>query len=250
MSTSFKFFALIVTLVVAAVGEPAPPVLGGEDAKEKQFPYQVSIQMEGSHFCAGSILNERYILTASHCMYGADGEKPASDLLVRAGSLKWSEGGDLLKVKRITMHGDNANFKNDVTLLELDEPLKFSDTIQPIEMSKDLVPSGADVIVSGWGVTNDSVLSKHLQWTTLKAISKEECSEHLSETKYELNNILCLAHKKDNGVCSGDSGGPGVYNGKLVGVASFVVGICASPSPNGYARISKHYDWIVNNMKN
>lgn len=178
------------------------------------------------------------------------GFRLAASLLVRAGSLDWSKGGDLLKVKRVVIHDDNSYFKNDVALLELDEPLKFSDYIQSIEMSKDEVPSGAEVIVSGWGASNDSLHPTHLQWTTLKAISRTECSKFLPETTYKLDNMICLAHGDDHGVCNGDSGGPGVYNGKLVGVASFVVNGCHSSKPNGYARVSKHYDWIVNNMKN
>lgn len=71
MVASLKSFVFAATLVISAVAGPAPPVLGGENAKEKQFPYQVSIENEGTHFCAGSILNERYILTAAHCMHGA-----------------------------------------------------------------------------------------------------------------------------------------------------------------------------------
>uniref|UniRef100_A0A1A9UT39 Peptidase S1 domain-containing protein n=1 Tax=Glossina austeni TaxID=7395 RepID=A0A1A9UT39_GLOAU len=251
MSASLKSFVFVATLVISAVAGPAPPVLGGENAKEKQFPYQVSVQTEGAHFCGGSILNERYILTAAHCMHGAsDDEQLAASLLVRVGSLDWSNGGDLLKVKRVVIHDDNGYFKNDVALLELDEPLKFSEHIQSIEMSKDEVPSGAEVIVTGWGRANNSVYPKHLQWTTLKAISRTECSKFISETIYTLDNMICLAHGDNHGVCTGDSGGGGIYNGKLVGVASFVIHGCDSSSPNGYAKIAKHYDWIVNNMKN
>uniref|UniRef100_A0A1A9ZF60 Peptidase S1 domain-containing protein n=1 Tax=Glossina pallidipes TaxID=7398 RepID=A0A1A9ZF60_GLOPL len=251
MSASLKSFVFAATLVISAVAGPAPPVLGGENAKEKQFPYQVSLQIEGSHFCGGSILNEHYILTAAHCFGGAINEEElAAALLVRVGSLDWAKGGDLVKVKRVVIHDDNGYFKNDVALLELDEPLKFSDHIQSIEMSKDEVPSGAEVIVSGWGIASKSVLPEHLQWTTLKAISRTECSKFLSETTYKLDNMICLAHGDGQGVCTGDSGGGGVYNGKLVGVASFVVHGCHSSSPNGYARVSKHYDWIVDNMKN
>lgn len=43
-------------------------IVGGERAEKGQFPYQVSLRRSGSHWCGGSILNRRFILTAGHCI--------------------------------------------------------------------------------------------------------------------------------------------------------------------------------------
>ena len=47
-------------------------IVGGREAERCAWPWQVSIQRQGSlgwyHTCGGSIIDERWIVTAAHCM--------------------------------------------------------------------------------------------------------------------------------------------------------------------------------------
>lgn len=65
---SLIFLAVCVVLATANKGF--------QDAKEGQFPYQVSLRSKTTrkHYCGGAILNSRFILTAAHCIsrYGTD----------------------------------------------------------------------------------------------------------------------------------------------------------------------------------
>ena len=67
-------------------------IVGGQQAPSP-IPWQVSVQIGGSHFCGGTILDTYTILSAAHCFddYGGvlDG------LSIRAGSIKWSSGGQV-----------------------------------------------------------------------------------------------------------------------------------------------------------
>lgn len=74
---------------------------------------------------------------------------------VRVGSSYKNSGGSIVKLKKIIRHDFHDYFPNDYdfALLELVEPLKFTDIIQPIALPnkhtvvKDDIPS----LVTGWG---------------------------------------------------------------------------------------------------
>src|SRR5262245_1459768 len=42
-------------------------IVGGERTDIKQHPWQVALQLRGQFFCGGSIIAERWVLTAAHC---------------------------------------------------------------------------------------------------------------------------------------------------------------------------------------
>lgn len=44
-------------------------IVGGREATDGEVPYQISLQnSKGQHFCGGSILSNRFVVTAAHCV--------------------------------------------------------------------------------------------------------------------------------------------------------------------------------------
>jgi trypsin len=67
-------------------------IVGGQIAPSP-IPWQVSVQSGGSHFCGGTILDTYTILSAAHCF--GDHGGALNGLSIRAGSKKWSSGGQV-----------------------------------------------------------------------------------------------------------------------------------------------------------
>lgn len=62
------------------------------------------MQMDDSHFCGGSIVNEKWIVTAAHCIIG-------SSITIKAGIINLrDEGGQRIAVKATYVHPDYEGY--------------------------------------------------------------------------------------------------------------------------------------------
>ncbi|KAJ2939469.1 hypothetical protein O0L34_g10900 [Tuta absoluta] len=216
-------------------------IVGGNEVDINFYPYHVGY---GTN-CGGAIIDKKYVLTAGHC-----GKKP----YIRAGSKYLNQGQKVLVKNHIIHPGWSAKSKEhpfdfDFQILELMEPLQFSENIQPIKVAhiEDMV-IGKVITVTGWGNTEENgPYSSVLRAVRVPIISKEHCQTvPFPYFRGALTaRMFCAGFsegKKD--ACQGDSGGPAVSNGRLLGTVSFGYG-CATPGSYGvYSKIAKVRDWI------
>lgn len=143
-----------------------PLIFGGRDALEGQFPYQVSLRerVSGQHFCGGSIISNRFILSAAHCLDG-DNSQPKSVYAV-VGALHLSQGGVRVDINKITQHEkwDRSKIISDIALLRTASEFAFSNIIRPIGLPTQNLPAEGKtpVLLSGWGKNSISVRSPRL----------------------------------------------------------------------------------------
>lgn len=139
-----------------------PRIVGGEDAIEGQFPYQVSLRskLTRQHFCGGSLLTNRFILTAAHCSQGLHANPRYVYAVV--GAYRRSVGGVAVKLDRIIPHDEFTMYgiRNDVSLLHTAQEIVFTNLIQPIGLPTQNTPANLDVVLSGWGRTEVSLFRR------------------------------------------------------------------------------------------
>lgn len=241
-------------------------ITNGFSIEIQNVPYQVSIQNKsnGSHFCGGSIINNKYVLTAAHCVDGTN----ASDITLNVGfSLQNNPGNNLqsYNARRIVVHPNYNNGTNDfdVAVIEIDGVFSFNGSVQPVELisPQNLASEtiGNQVRVSGWGwtVPNQSGVANQLQAVDVPIISNQQADNQLdisSPNHPELTQRMLstgAVGMDRQGACHGDSGGPLVFrqNGQndiQIGVVSWGVPRCigGENSPSVYARLSQLVSWI------
>ncbi|XP_004520087.1 chymotrypsin-2 [Ceratitis capitata] len=221
---------------------PEPRILGGFTAAADQFPYVVSVRVNGDHICSGTIISQKYILTAAQCVYSL----LPSFLSVRAGSVNRTSGGVVVGVATVNVHPDFLDYNNDIALLKIDTKLNYSNVIQPIPLAGVDVPDEAPVTIAGWGrVREAGTKPELLQYSrSLRTYSNENCTRIFGKVA---PSILCLFKSYGYGICGGDAGGPAVYRGILVGIASYHTSNCGVAVPDGFTKISYYKDWIAEN---
>lgn len=142
-------------------GEPVPvpvPILGGEDAEERKYEYQVSLQdvaKDNKHYCGGSVISNYWILTAAHCLDNSRIRKNITQIRILAGIISLKEKGDEYFIKSYALHEkwDNKKIANDVAVLETTRKIKFSTKVKAIPLATITPPDGTIATLCGWGLT-------------------------------------------------------------------------------------------------
>uniref|UniRef100_A0A8D2ZN27 Peptidase S1 domain-containing protein n=1 Tax=Scophthalmus maximus TaxID=52904 RepID=A0A8D2ZN27_SCOMX len=225
-------------------------IVGGNNASPGSWPWQVSLVAENKHFCAGTLINNQWVLTASHCISGSERDT-ATVYLGRFSQSGLNPSEVSRRVAQIECHPayDYLTDEHDICLLKLSAPVNFTLFIQPVCLptADSTFHAGLSSWVAGWGRTATNQSSDILQEVNLPIVGNKQCQCDISFLITE--NMICAGVKaggKD--ACQGDSGGA-LVNKKLGrwvqnGIVSFGDG-CARPnSPGGFTRVSQYQQWI------
>ena len=153
-------------------------IVGGEKADIKQHPWQVALQLKGNFACGGSIIAQRWVVTAAHCF---DFSARSGDWRAKAGATNHATSGAWTEVERVIVHEGYKSVSgvlhNDIALIKLKLPP--AGRVIPLMGASGTLPNGQPLEVTGWGVTKEGggVPSTDLLKANVPLVDTAVCNE-------------------------------------------------------------------------
>lgn len=161
---SLTLFAILAVIVGSSVSFQLEEnvdearIIGGTTASPSQFPYQVSVRSRKGtkfvHRCGGSIISNRWIVSAAQCTQGWF-SKPAS-LVITAGAHHIQNDGQTYRLQRIVNNPtfSRLTLRGDISLLQTTTAITFGPAVRAIPIRRQVVGAGASSTLTGWGRTS------------------------------------------------------------------------------------------------
>ncbi|XP_041062728.1 plasminogen-like [Carcharodon carcharias] len=225
-------------------------IVGGCISKPHSWPWQISLCTNfGVHFCGGTLIDTKWVLTAKHCMERSLKPSAYKVYLGIHRQAAYESSRQIIDIAKIVLEPSG----NDIALLKLERPAVLNDKVTIICLPTEgyLLPNGADCYVTGWGETQGTGRGNILKEAGLPVIGNNVCNrpEYLNGTVK--NSELCAQNYVG---CPNDGGGPLVCPNSegryiLQGVTSWGLGYAKQLKPGVYVRVSFFIDWIKNTIK-
>ncbi|XP_069875555.1 chymotrypsinogen B-like [Dipodomys merriami] len=227
-------------------------VVGGEDAVPGSWPWMVYIQYkDGIYFCGGALISEEWVVTAAHCMVTT-----ADKVVAGVFNLDSDEDVQVLDIAEVfnNPHASIEPVHNDIALLKLATPARFTDTVSAVCLACDEAdfPPGTPCVITGWGQTllpNPESWYK-LRQAVLPLVSTPDCRKYWGD---DVTDDMICAGGNGTGPCMGDSGGPlvcekgGVWS--QVGIVSWGSRECDASMPAVFTRITALLPWVKQTLE-
>ncbi|CAL4164603.1 unnamed protein product [Meganyctiphanes norvegica] len=220
-----------------------------------------------SHFCGASLISDRYLLTAAHCI--VNGRSPVMVSLGREDLNKDpTPGFNTYEIQNHIIHPSYGSGKygyNDIAILQTKRKVLYKDTIWPfcLPENNEVLDNNLAVQIGGWGQVNSSHSASYVKQAYVKIVENGECESQWQQHApgvYETtrkfiypqgltNQILC-AGRLGVDACRGDSGGPLSYENTkghhtVFGIVSKGINCADIPIvPGFYTNIASYVDWI------
>ncbi|RDD43405.1 MAM and LDL-receptor class A domain-containing protein 1 [Trichoplax sp. H2] len=259
-----------------------PRIIGGNTASPHSVPWQallkvyyVSGDKVHTTSCGGSLINENWVITASHCIPN----KPIRVKidLGRHNLLTKESYTKQIRIAKSIFRHPMYQYKNsissmkdldgDIALIKLNASVNINNFVRPI-----CLPTANDTFnelnsckVSGWGMTAGQ--PRHiLRYAHVPIVNRNFCNSTYSYNGQLTFNMLCAGYMQGyTSTCYGDSGSPlscrhrpgAVLSGYsdrwyLAGVVSGGVGCAPKYYPTVYASVTAApiYRWLSKTLEN
>lgn len=245
-------------------------IIRGKEARPRHYPWLVAVMTEDEGECGGSLINDRYILTAAHCLIEKPTDGPAqmsdrSKTFVMLGAhtasqrVQEEKGQEKVLAENFYIHeqfNSTGNLEHDIALIKLKRPVDIEGKWTPICLQGAHLPMSNDLFVAGWGIvepynpnSEDRKYAEVLYESKINRVDDMLCLKYWDRTEFDPSKQFCAALK----TCDGDSGGPvsvvsetqhrNIYQ---VGIVSYGTDDCGYffHKPDVHTKVPAYLDWI------
>lgn len=228
------------------IGGVTPQIVGGSTATSGVHPFQVGLLYKSvsdnfnAQFCGGTLVSERFVVTAAHCSDTI--ANPSREVQVLVGTQRLDGSGQRVNVSQVRVHPNwNTNTNDyDVAVWELSTPVTG---IAFASLASTAPASPSDVLrVTGWGsLTYQGSYPIAMQQVDVPFVPTNGSGYCQSQGGITSRMICAGQVGKDS--CQGDSGGPLTMNTGagytvLIGVVSFGNSCALANYPGVYANVA------------
>ncbi|KAJ8925742.1 hypothetical protein NQ315_009590 [Exocentrus adspersus] len=241
---------------------------GGDTADIGQYPWMALLGYKQKqadfieYLCGGTIITDKYVLTAAHCLavgknhelvnvrLGEHNLQSEIDCAVSLGVIYCSDKPVDVPVEEYLQHSE-FDFKYIQPIC-----LPFERTMEDLSNQ-----ASKTFIIAGWGKSGPKKVggSPVLQFANVRIWNQSDCNLVVPpEVKPLADNQFCANGRKED-ACKGDSGGP-LFDLSVdatdevrfhqLGIVSFASTVTCGIAdlPSVYTRVEKHLDWILSNV--
>lgn len=208
----------------------------------------VRIESTGGEICSGTLIGQDLVLTAAHCVMHQAGYS----VVVTDPSFRQRR----IRAMAATMHPDfvpgttpEDQPGTDLAILKLAQPVGAG--FRPLDPRGGAIGTGENVDIAGYGVVaeNRRNTARTLRTAHLVSIGSLQVANRVTV----VTDARRLAETAGAGACLGDSGGPILRGGQMVGVVSWSSGAMrqdrrARTACGGFTAvtpIAEHSGWIA-----
>ncbi|XP_037951152.1 serine protease 7 [Teleopsis dalmanni] len=257
----------------------AKKIYNGIETALDEYPWMVLLEYReknGNRIlnCGGSLINQRYVITAAHCVKGQIEQQVGQLVTVRLGEYDITQEIDCIEddcnnkvlelgIEEVTPHPQfdpNSEHRyNDIALIRLNADVTYTDFIKPVclPLTESRLPINVDelLVVAGWGRTLLARQSNVKMQLLIPVNDHDSCVRKFSSRRINIiETQLCAGGEFAKDSCDGDSGGPLMRRGfkkrwYLEGIVSFGNRCGLEGWPGVYTRVADYIDWIQSNLK-